>query len=301
MRVITYNIQFGMGRDGKIDLSRIIDAISEGDIIALQEVDVNWDRSGNVHQCEQIAAALPEHYFVYGANVDILKTEKRSGGRVDNARRQFGNAILSRYPILTSRNLLYPKFGASNAHAIQRGALEATIDSPLGLLRIYSTHMCHLSSAQRLKQIRQLINAHRAAPVEGPVESGDFNINGWNETILPQPPAEAILLGDFNMSFESAEYDLLVGPKSEIPNQAKEIRLAGFDKFVDAWVAAGNREEDGVSLPLPGSPGSGLRIDYAFVTPRLARNLYAVSIDADADGSDHQPVVVDFKTTDAGK
>ena len=122
MRVITYNIQFGMGRDGKIDLSRIIDAISEGDIIALQEVDVNWDRSGNVHQCEQIAAALPEHYFVYGANVDILKTEKRSGGRVDNARRQFGNAILSRYPILTSRNLLYPKFGASNAHAIQRGA-----------------------------------------------------------------------------------------------------------------------------------------------------------------------------------
>ncbi len=51
MRVITYNIQFGMGRDGKIDLGRIIDAISEGDIIALQEVDVNWNRSGNVHQC----------------------------------------------------------------------------------------------------------------------------------------------------------------------------------------------------------------------------------------------------------
>ncbi len=144
-----------------------------------------------------------------------------------------------------------------------------------------------------------MIDVHRTAPGEGPVESADFNSNGWNEIILPQPPAEAILLGDFNMSFESAEYDLLVGPKSETPNQAKEIRLAGFDKFVDAWVVAGNREEDGVSLPLPGSPGSGARIDYAFVTPSLAKHVSAVSIDPDADGSDHQPLVVEFKTTDA--
>lgn len=299
MRIITYNIQFGMGRDGEFNLGRIIDQIRGGDIIALQEVDVNWDRSGNVDQCALIAEALPDHYYVYGANVDILKSPNPVDGRVDNRRRQFGNAILSRYPILTSRNLLYPKFGASNAHAIQRGALEATLETPLGLIRVYSTHLCHLSSQQRHKQIRQLLEIHRSTVFEGAVESGDLTKNGWNEVRLPQPPDQAIFLGDFNLTHDSAEYDLLAGPKSEVPNQAQQIRLAGYGNLVDAWVAAGNPEASGVSLPLPGRPGEGPRIDYAFLTPGLAKYVTSAVIDPDADGSDHQPLIVELKTTDA--
>lgn len=298
MRIISYNIQFGMGRDGRIDIGRIIDQIRGGDIIALQEVDVNWDRSGNIDQCAMIATALPEHYYVYGANVDILKSQRIDAGRVDNRRRQFGNAIFSRYPILTSRNHLYPKFGASNAHAIQRGALEATIATPLGLIRFYSTHLCHLSSEERRKQIQQLLEIHRGAPFEGPVESGEFSKNGWNEVKLPEPPLDAVFLGDFNLTFDSPEYELLVGPRSETPNQNAPIRLAGFGHLVDAWVAAGNAEDAGVSLPLPGRPGAGLRIDYALLTRSLAGYVKSATIDPEADASDHQPLIVELQSAD---
>jgi endonuclease/exonuclease/phosphatase family metal-dependent hydrolase len=301
MKIMSYNIQFGMGRDGRIDIGRIIDCIRDGDVIALQEVDVNWDRSGNIDQCSAIADALPHLYYTYGANVDVLKSRQSEAGRVDNRRRQFGNAIFSRFPILSARNHLYSKFGASNAHAIQRGAVEATIETPLGLIRCYSTHLCHLSSAQRGVQIRQLLDIHRRAPSEGPVESGDFTRNGWNEVKLPLPPSEAIFLGDFNLSFESLEYELLVGPKSEIPNQDKSIRLAGFGHLVDAWVAAGNAEEQGVSLPLPGSPGKGPRIDYAFLTQGLARYVKSAVIDPDAHASDHQPLIVELDQPGAGR
>ena len=37
IKIVTYNIQFGQGRDGKVDLSRIIDAVQGADVIALQE------------------------------------------------------------------------------------------------------------------------------------------------------------------------------------------------------------------------------------------------------------------------
>ena len=50
MRVVTYNIQFGQGRDGVVDLQRIIDAVGGADVIALQEVDRFWTRSGGVDQ-----------------------------------------------------------------------------------------------------------------------------------------------------------------------------------------------------------------------------------------------------------
>jgi endonuclease/exonuclease/phosphatase family metal-dependent hydrolase len=105
-------------------------------------------------------------------------------------------------------------------------------------------------------------------------------------------------MGDFNLSIDSPEYDQLVGPKSEVPNQETSIRLAGFGHLVDAWVAAGNAEDAGVSLPLPGSPGMGPRIDYAFLTRSLAGYVKSAVIDPDAVASDHQPLIVELQ--DAG-
>ena len=38
VKVVTYNIQYGVGLDGRYDLERIIDAVKDADIIAFQEV-----------------------------------------------------------------------------------------------------------------------------------------------------------------------------------------------------------------------------------------------------------------------
>ena len=86
MRVVTYNIQFGRGRDGRYaDIDRTAQALDGADIVGLQEAEAYWDRSGNIHQVEHIAAALGGYHFVDGRTVDIHKT-------VDGVqrRRQFG-------------------------------------------------------------------------------------------------------------------------------------------------------------------------------------------------------------------
>ena len=52
MKCVTYNIQYGKGRDNRVDLSRIGDEISGADLIALQEVDRFWPRTGNIDQMQ---------------------------------------------------------------------------------------------------------------------------------------------------------------------------------------------------------------------------------------------------------
>jgi len=39
MRVVTYNMRFGWGLDGRVDLERIVNSVRDADIIALQEVE----------------------------------------------------------------------------------------------------------------------------------------------------------------------------------------------------------------------------------------------------------------------
>ena len=58
IKIVTYNIQFGQGRDGKVDLSRIIDAVQGADVIALQEVDRFWTRSQMADQVEVLVNAF---------------------------------------------------------------------------------------------------------------------------------------------------------------------------------------------------------------------------------------------------
>ncbi len=48
MRIVTYNIQFGLGKDGRFDLERVADEVDGADIIALQEVERYWQRCGNI-------------------------------------------------------------------------------------------------------------------------------------------------------------------------------------------------------------------------------------------------------------
>ena len=38
MQFVTYNIQYGLGEDGRYDLDRIAAAVEDADVIALQEV-----------------------------------------------------------------------------------------------------------------------------------------------------------------------------------------------------------------------------------------------------------------------
>jgi len=282
VKLVTYNIQFGRGRDRKYDLARIAAEVRAADIIALQEVDRFWERSGCVDSPIVLASHLPQHHWVYGPNLDMDADSRDASNRLVNRRRQFGTMILARLPIASSRNHLLPKYGTLVQHSIQQGALEAVIITEhAGPIRVYSTHLSHLSPATRLPQVEALLAVHARAPSEGGAWCGGHPEpeEGWTEGKMPPMPVDAILLGDFNFESDSHEYERIVGPMSP-----KYGRLNNPTGFVDGWVAAGHREDEGVTIP------EGRRIDYCFVSATLASRVQSSWIDTIATGSDHFPL-----------
>lgn len=286
MKLVSYNIQFGRGKDRRYDLARIATEVRDGDVIALQEVDRHWQRSGCVDSPAVLASHLPDHHWVYGANLDMDASYRDPQGRLVNRRRQFGTMILSRLPIVSARNHLLPKYGTLLQHSIQQGALEAVIVAPrAGTVRVYSTHLSHLSAATRLPQVEALLAIHSRAPSEGGAWCGGHPEpeEGWMEGGMPPMPSTAILLGDFNFEHGSTEYERIVGPMS--PKYGRLNRLTGF---VDSWVVAGHCEDEGATIP------DGRRIDYCFASESLADRIRSSWIDDRSVGSDHQPLWTDI-------
>ena len=83
VRVLCYNIHHGEGVDRKLDLERIARVIRSvsPEVVALQEVDRNTQRTGRVDQPAELAR-LTKMKVVFEKNIDF------QGG-------QYGNALLS--------------------------------------------------------------------------------------------------------------------------------------------------------------------------------------------------------------
>ncbi len=291
MRFLSYNIQYGTGLDGEVDLERIVNESIGADVIAYQEVERWFTRSGNVDQVEVLAGLLPDYHWVYGAGVDMSADQVMDDGRVQNRRRTFGNMLLSRFPIVTSRNHLLPKYGSvSSPMSLQRCALEGAIDFPSGRYRVYSTHLSHLTSEERISQLDTLIDVHGNAVHEGFAINTDedtLKLMGLENEVGDQSVSrEAIILGDFNMEPGSPEYDAIAGPLSEYGG-----RQVSPDGFVDAWTWLGNELSGGATCEVTDYRA---RLDYCFVSTALADRIRSMQVIEDAVGSDHKPILVDI-------
>lgn len=281
---VSYNIQYGLGSDGVYDLARIAGEVNKADIIALQEVDRYWQRSGMVDSPAVLAAELPDYYWVYGANLDMDASYRDDARGIVQRRKQFGTMILSRWPILSTRNHLLPKWGDRRHHSIQQGLLEAVIDTPLGVLRVYSVHLSHLCPETRLPQVQAMQEIIARAPAEGGAWCGGHpdSTSEWIEEPEPPMPDSYLVMGDMNFGPESEEYSTMIGPVA-----AKFGRLTQRKGCLDAWVVAGHDESAGSS-----HPDAGRRIDHCFISADLAPRVAKVWIDNQALGSDHWPVWV---------
>ena len=70
-RIVTFNIQFGVGRDGRADLGRVIEALRGADIACLQEVEIGWRRDGDIDQPATIAGAFPGYWYVFAPGLNV--------------------------------------------------------------------------------------------------------------------------------------------------------------------------------------------------------------------------------------
>jgi endonuclease/exonuclease/phosphatase family metal-dependent hydrolase len=280
-RLASYNIQYGTGKDGRVDIERIVGEIGGADVVAMQEVDRFWTRSGMTDQVLAIVERMPDHHWVYGPGVDLDASYRDDAGRLHNRRRQFGNLVLSRFPIHASRNHLLPKFGLVAQLSIQRSALDAVIAFPNGPVRVASVHLAHAAEPERLAQVRRLRALHRHAGRDGGVLSGARG--AWREDGPPPPaPRASILMGDFNMTPHEAAYAAMAGP-----NDPKYGRVTTLDGYLDAWIQGGGAADGGHTKF---EETGDRRIDYAFVSADLADRIGAVRVDRAAQGSDHQPL-----------
>ena len=287
MRLVTYNIQFGRGKDDRCDLGRIAGEVAGADVIAMQEVDRFWKRSGMVDQVAELVRLLEGYHWVYGPGLDLDAGFVGSGDVRHSRRRQFGNLLMSRAPILAARNHLLPKTGLVGQLSLQRSALEGVIACARQPVRFYSVHLAHVTSGERQRQVARLLEIHRGVAAEGGALSGFGDNPDWAEVGAPAPMADgAVVAGDFNMVPETPEYEMLVGSVNDIYG-----RVATVCGFVDAWLAAGNDPTDGITQVTQKRAG---RVDYVFVGAALSERVRAARVDGDARGSDHQPLWVEI-------
>ncbi len=281
MKFVSYNIRYSQGRDGRFDLERTAATVRSADVIALQEVVRNLDAPPDKDQPARLGELLSQHHWVYGPNVDLDASTGTLNGSTEHRRLQFGNMVLSRWPILSCRNLLLPRVRVIDAHGEQSGALEAIIDAPSGPLRCYSVHLNPVNPRLRRTEIEYLLPLMFGVPFNGASVTG-IEWMGIGES---PAPTEFVLMGDFNLTPTSTEYPLIVGEADYYYGHT----LTG-DRLVDTWTAAGNSLDEGISW-YDGSRGFevGLKLDYGFVTPGLASRVESAWIDDDAVGSDHQP------------
>ena len=204
-------------KTGRRDLGRVVKALKGADIMALQEIELNWPRSDPGDMPDDQAAALgavfPDYYWVYGPAFDVDASRRRDDGTIDNRRRQHGVMLLSRWPVLSQRIITLPKAPYPDFFNMRVGALECVVAFEPRPLTIYVLHLASLEDAERVDQIDHLLADISRAMNEGGAWSGpaSYLSEDWAcGEPAPPLPEDHILIGDFNSQPDSPPYRRLI-------------------------------------------------------------------------------------------
>lgn len=276
MRLITWNIQWCRGVDGRVDPDRIARATRElcdPDVCCFQEVAVNFDSLEGSSGEDQVEL-LSREFRGYTAHFALAVDTPGEAG----TRRRFGNLILSRLPVRQVLRHSLPWPPEPGVPSMPRVAIEAVIDAPWGLISVTTTHLEYYSARQRSAQVERLCELqaerflHSETALDESYSSGPFQ---------PFPrPASSILTGDFNMRPQ----DPLLAPLLEI--------------YADAWAAAhpGMPRAPTFCIFDRETGSQPYCCDYVFVSRDLLPRLASAEVDAETQASDHQPVIIRLKT-----
>lgn len=269
LRVASWNIRAAIGPEKPfpdrwwrlIDAERLhaIGAFLTGldaDVIALQEVALASRDGDLVDNAGDLARQLGMEVR-YGATRTFAISDER--GSVNGAG-CFGNALLSRLPITSSRAVLLP-MAAEDAYvepagSSAEGAGVRYRDAPEGLreprtvlvadvagMAVVSTHLSHRGSGERALQVTALVDAVATSPV-------------------------ALILADLNAPIEAPE-------------------LAAFAGWTDGFAVAGVPPGDERRV----STDDGFRIDHVLARGASVTGCRVVT--ASGELSDHYPVVAE--------
>jgi endonuclease/exonuclease/phosphatase family metal-dependent hydrolase len=169
LRILTYNIHHVEGTDGKIDYERMAAVIQElnPDIVALQEVDNETERTEGVNQVEKLAGLAGYEHFVFGRSMPY------GGG-------EYGLAVMSRYPILENESHPLPFRFTLEPRSVLITRIKVGENGRI--VTLADTHLCHQSEENRIDQVRRINSL--LGEVKGPVLlAGDFNARKGNDSM----------------------------------------------------------------------------------------------------------------------
>ena len=281
MRLLTWNIQWGCGLDGRVDLARIARVareLADFDVLCVQEVADNFPRlKGNDErdQFAELASLLKGYTCVKGYGTDVAGEDGR--------RRRFGNAIFSRYGVVSARRHALPWPADAGKESMGRVAVEAVVQAPMGAIRVTTTHLEYYSDIQRRAQADRLRVLHdeacgrAAAPGFPTSEGGPFDV-------MPQP-TRAILTGDFNFPPEHPAYGEIQRPLA-----------GGGPRYCDPWPHLHGRRPHAPTFCVFDERYSKTPYccDFAFVSEDLLPRTRSIEVDGTTQASDHQPVLLEL-------
>ena len=283
MKLITWNVQWCRGVDGRVDPARIVaeaKALVDFDVLCLQEIADNFPHprlagNGDEDQFALLAALLPEFTAVAGIAVD-------HPGEAEG-RRRFGNLILSRLPVRQAYRHLLPSPLDPGLNGMPRIAVEAVVAAAIGEVRVITTHLEYYSPTQRRSQVETLRAIY--AEGHGHARAGSIvDVSGGPYHTFRRPAA-AIVTGDFNLEPDDPLHARMRAPFTD-----------GTPPLVDAW------EATHPGMPHPGTfklyekdfpEQPELHCDFIFVSEDLKARIVDVRVDRATQAADHQPELVE--------
>jgi endonuclease/exonuclease/phosphatase family metal-dependent hydrolase len=176
LRVVTFNILHGRTVDDVVDLARLRTSIRRlrPDILALQEVDVDQDRSGRVDLTSVAAEAMGavDHRFVAAIAGTPGAIWTAATGAEQPGSAAYGIALLSTFPVSNWQVLRLPRLIAAKEEP--RVAVIAQVETPVGPLTVANTHLSFVPGWNR-RQLRRIMIELQGRP--GPhLLVGDLNL-----------------------------------------------------------------------------------------------------------------------------
>jgi endonuclease/exonuclease/phosphatase family metal-dependent hydrolase len=275
VKILTWNIQWGLGMDGRCDLARIAREareIADFDVLCLQELsdgmpDLKACPGGN--QFAEMTALLPGFTAVDGIAVDV----PGEGG----ARRRWGNMILSRLPV--GQVLRYTLAWEADATPnMPRILIDAVVTTGFGPLRVMTTHLEWSSPRLRAAQVEGIREAQRTAAARAKTPpSASYG------PFIPQPgTASAVLTGDFNMR-----------PDDPSKLRIEEALPDGAPALRDAWTALHGDVPHPPSFCIVDQSFAGPHCcDFVFVSEDIVPRIAGIEYFTETRASDHQPVLL---------
>ncbi|NVM31198.1 MAG: endonuclease/exonuclease/phosphatase family protein [Candidatus Helarchaeota archaeon] len=211
-----WNIHNAVGIDDTFDIDRIIEVIQNGtpDVVGLNEVDMGALKTGFVDLAAYIAHKL-NMYFYYGPS----------------HYKHYGNAILSKYPILSAETFALPVIVPG---AEPRSVIRAVLNINSVNWTVFVTHL----STKRNDRLAQV----------------DYNYSNSVVSLINETPfTNVVWMGDFNFDPASTEYGML--------------NASPYNKFRDTHAFLYSSPGDTGGFDEDGNPHR--RIDYIMCSPDL--------------------------------